>query len=747
MNPPSEEVKRGLQALKLANERDLLACRARVRRLAHGLPAFDSVWIDALIQAGKLTHFQSAFIEQQRGAELQVTDEIVLTDQLHFDPVMPLFAARNPQTNEKFFVSTVQLYGVDQQKAVRGLRQLPNDRPTANAAESAVQNIHVDLKRSLVSVVCSAVQGEPLDRLMVRRGRFPEEVVRLISVGICDFLMKLDPGQFHGDLRLANVWLTSQGTVTLLNAGILNALAPVPSIHVPLPADAYDGLAPERFESTQPVSSATEAYALGCLLWQLLAGRPPFPLADPLAKIAAHRQRGIPDVREVAPETSAELAMLIQGLVQRQPSRRTVDFAIVRDISAKTCRHPRSRLKSFLHSFESAAPRRLGQQKPRGVLVPVKSMTILVLTLLAGIAFWNRDQWMIPAITRASAHTESVDPATFPPLKSRVAAVPEAITAPALKELPDADENGLVLIQESGEYRTRSLDAVATLTIRAAVGVKAKLLFDDTETVWRGRQVVLDNLEFSAQSLEEEEHRHRSLLQIESQELRLNRCQISESKALKLTALIHWTALDVEDSMAGRLMVTNTVVESSCPVIQVQTPLTTALFENVLQRRGGALLELRAGVQRGLRVPVVLQHCTVIEAEPLILFDQLAAMSEGGLLSLMGENTVLGITANCPLIGFQGAGLPAQWSQHIEIAAQGLIVRPESIIAGHRIQEGAEWISLPVDQLRIDGLLSGQFRIETSTGHEASTSGPTVIIEDLPVRGAAGIPGYAAERF
>ena len=162
---------------------------------------------------------------------------------------------------------------------------------------------------------------------------------------------------------------------------------------------------------------------------------------------------------------------------------------------------------------------------------------------------------------------------------------------------------------------------------------------------------------------------------------------------------------------------------------------------------GTALLELSAGVQRGLRVPVVLQHCTVIESEPLILIDQLAAMSEGGLLSLMGENTVLGIAANCPLIGFQGAGLPVQWSQHIEIAAQGLIVRPESMIVGHRSQEGEEWISLPLKNIRVDGLLSGQFRIETSSENEASISGPTIIIDDLPVRGAAGMPGYAAERF
>ena len=69
---PPESLVELLRQLGLASADDLRAAAGRARRLARGLPLFESVWIDALAQAGVLTAFQASEINARRGLHLRV---------------------------------------------------------------------------------------------------------------------------------------------------------------------------------------------------------------------------------------------------------------------------------------------------------------------------------------------------------------------------------------------------------------------------------------------------------------------------------------------------------------------------------------------------------------------------------------------------------------------------------------------------------------------------------------------------
>src|SRR5262249_49192347 len=107
-------------------------------------------------------------------------------------------------------------------------------------------------------------------------------------------------------------------------------------------------------------NSRSDAYALGCLLWQLLAGRPPFPGGDPLIKIAAHQSRSIEDVRRWAPDTPPVLAEGIRKLTANDVSQRPDNLHEILEIGHGPGRTGRARLASFRRRFESpvAIPRR-----------------------------------------------------------------------------------------------------------------------------------------------------------------------------------------------------------------------------------------------------------------------------------------------------------------------------------------------------------------------------------------------------
>ena len=61
----------------------------------------------------------------------------------------------------------------------------------------------------------------------------------------------------------------------LVDAGVRPALRPELTIHEPRSLEACDGIAPELIGTGIPSNAGSDLYALGCLMWQLLAGRPP----------------------------------------------------------------------------------------------------------------------------------------------------------------------------------------------------------------------------------------------------------------------------------------------------------------------------------------------------------------------------------------------------------------------------------------------------------------------------------------
>src|SRR5205814_9452501 len=95
--------------------------------------------------------------------------------------------------------------------------------------------------------------------------------------------------------------------------------------------------------------------AMGCLLWQLLAGRPPFPGGNPLGKLAAHQTKRIDDVRKWAPDTPAPLAEGLRRMTSREPADRPASFAEVLSHWGPPRRSSRQRLIAFRRRFDTAA--------------------------------------------------------------------------------------------------------------------------------------------------------------------------------------------------------------------------------------------------------------------------------------------------------------------------------------------------------------------------------------------------------
>ena len=176
------------------------------------------------------------------------------------------------------------------------------------------------------------VPGPSLATLLAREGPLPEKRLTTLAAGIARGLEAAHHlGLVHRDLKPANVLLGASQVPKLVDFGLarttsLAAVDPGAFALVGTP----DYMAPEAVDPLA-VDARSDLYALGCLLFEMTAGRPPYSGASAFALLDAHRRAPIPDL-EPTPERSAALLELIRALLSKSPADRPQSAAAVAEV-------------------------------------------------------------------------------------------------------------------------------------------------------------------------------------------------------------------------------------------------------------------------------------------------------------------------------------------------------------------------------------------------------------------------------
>jgi hypothetical protein len=111
-----------------------------------------------------------------------------------------------------------------------------------------------------------------------------------------------------------------------------------------------DYLAPEQARNPTAADSRSDLYALGCTLYQLLTGQPPFPAGTTREKLLAHQDLTPRPIHELRPEVSPPVADLVTRLLAKDVRRRPASPAEVASALAEAMQPtpPRSRRRSWV---------------------------------------------------------------------------------------------------------------------------------------------------------------------------------------------------------------------------------------------------------------------------------------------------------------------------------------------------------------------------------------------------------------
>ncbi len=173
-------------------------------------------------------------------------------------------------------------------------------------------------------IVMELVEGPTL-RDVLKDGRkiLPERALELTQ-GVLDALgYSHKAGIVHRDIKPANVMLTPNGGVKVMDFGIARAVADTSATMTQTAAviGTAQYLSPEQARG-ETVDSRSDLYSTGCLLYELLVGRPPFVGDSPVSVAYQHvRETPLPP-SQLDPEISPEIdAVVLKALAKERSER------------------------------------------------------------------------------------------------------------------------------------------------------------------------------------------------------------------------------------------------------------------------------------------------------------------------------------------------------------------------------------------------------------------------------------------
>jgi predicted Ser/Thr protein kinase len=177
-------------------------------------------------------------------------------------------------------------------------------------------------------IVMEFVEGETLSQALAREGRFSFTQSVSIATQICDVLEEAHRlGIVHRDLKPSNILLGKRG-VCVLDFGVAKVLASSAestATHASTGSGQLIGtpryMSPEQCLG-QRVGARSDLYSLGVLLYEMLAGRPPF--VDPLQSALLVKQATVPapPLPRLRQDIPRPLALAVHGLLAKRPEDR-----------------------------------------------------------------------------------------------------------------------------------------------------------------------------------------------------------------------------------------------------------------------------------------------------------------------------------------------------------------------------------------------------------------------------------------
>lgn len=198
--------------------------------------------------------------------------------------------------------------------------------------ENIARVYFVGKDRDLSYIAFEFVEGTNVRVLVEQKGPLPLADALSYTIQVTEALAHADArGVVHRDIKPSNVLITPEGRVKLIDMGLARLRNVDPAAddltQSGVTLGTFDYISPEQARDPRIADIRSDIYSLGCTLYFMLTGRPPFPEGTVLQKLLQHQGEVPPDVRAIRPDVPEELSRVMRKMMAKDPRWRYASSA------------------------------------------------------------------------------------------------------------------------------------------------------------------------------------------------------------------------------------------------------------------------------------------------------------------------------------------------------------------------------------------------------------------------------------
>ena len=293
-------------------------------------------------------------------------------------------------------------------------------------------------------LVMERVSGHTLAEQLATTGPLPANEAATIAIAVLGALGAAHAaGVVHRDVKPANI-IVGPGGVKLVDFGIATLLdeagTAVTAAGELVGTPKY--LAPEQI-SGQPATPATDIYAVGVVLFEMLTGSAPFERSTPVATALAHREEAPPDVRTLRSDVPPRVAAVVTTALQKNPADRYHSAAEMQRALAPAATDDYAGETAVLTTPAMAAGTRPSVRAWWWISVAVLAAVAAIVA--AVVVFNGDDDSGAPAASTTAAVSTTATPTTTASTAVPTTTTPPTTTAPPAPAAPSTPEQLIAL--------------------------------------------------------------------------------------------------------------------------------------------------------------------------------------------------------------------------------------------------------------------------------------------------------------
>jgi serine/threonine-protein kinase len=175
------------------------------------------------------------------------------------------------------------------------------------------------------------VEGQNLEEMIAKQGKLDWRDVMSVALQVAPALKHChDHGVIHRDLKPSNLIVDAKGEIKITDFGIAKVFAQTHLTATGGIVGTAEYLSPEQ-AAGKVVGKRSDLYCLGCVLYALLCGRPPFVGNSYVELLQKHRYAQFDRPRAYVPDVPYEVDEMICELLEKDPDKRPSDAHVLQN--------------------------------------------------------------------------------------------------------------------------------------------------------------------------------------------------------------------------------------------------------------------------------------------------------------------------------------------------------------------------------------------------------------------------------